>query len=141
MEVQPGLTIPDDELTFTATRSGGPGGQHVNKTSSKILLRFDLAGSNALSVGQKERLKRQLPPRFLTAAGEVLISSDEHRDQKSNREAAVARLRSILRQGLKRPKRRVATKPTRGSKERRLQGKKETGQRKQQRGEDLRDRL
>jgi len=133
LKVKRGIEIPADELEMTFARSGGPGGQHVNKTSTKVVLRFDLEASSAFTEGQKERLRERIPPRFLTKKGEVVISSDEHRDQVSNREAARARLAAVLKGALARPKRRIPTRPTRGSKERRLKAKQITAEKKQRR--------
>lgn len=113
--IRPGLTIPADELTLTAARSGGPGGQHVNKTASKIVLRFDLPASRALSDEQKERLRHRIPPRFLTKDGVVVMDAEEERDQARNRARVLEKLAEVLRAGLQRPKPRRPTKPTRGS--------------------------
>lgn len=121
--VQPGLVIPAAELELTAARSGGPGGQHVNKTSSKIVVRFDLEGSPTLSADQKARLRVKIPPRYLTKDGVVVIDAEEERDQARNRARALEKLAEVLRVGLVRPKPRRKTKPTRGSQERRRSDK------------------
>ncbi len=133
LEIRPGLVLPAGELRMSAARSGGPGGQHVNVTSSKVELRFDLAASAALSEGQKARLRTKLPPRVLTQAGEVVVTCETHRDQHRNREGARQKLAALLRKALERPKPRIPTKPSRASKERRIQAKKEQGQKKQRR--------
>ncbi len=135
LEVRPGLTIPAAELSLSAARSGGPGGQHVNTTSSKVELRFGMEASAVLTEGQKERLRKKLPPRFLTTSGEVRVTCETHRDQHRNRQGARQKLAGLLRQALKRNKRRIPTRPSRGSKERRLKQKKEQGQKKARRQE------
>jgi ribosome-associated protein len=122
-----GFSIPESELTLRAVRSSGPGGQNVNKVSTKVVLRFAFAESQALSPGQKERL-RQTFPGYLTKAGELLLSSDETRSQEMNRDLALARLGSILQTIRYAPRIRRETKPTRGSKERRLAGKERRGE-------------
>lgn len=133
--VRPNLTIPADELELTAARSGGPGGQHVNKTSSKVLVRFDLVNSRALTDWQKARLGNKVPPRYRTKEGHLLVSSSLHRDQHRNREAALSKLAQVIREGLSRPKTRVQTKPTRGSKKRRRKKKEEHASKKRARSQ------
>jgi ribosome-associated protein len=117
-----GFSIPESEVTLRAVRSSGPGGQNVNKVSTKVVLRFAFAESLALSPGQKERL-RQTFPGYVTKSGELLLASDETRSQEMNRDLALARLGSILQTIRYAPRVRRETKPTRGSKERRLAGK------------------
>ncbi|MGE0711518.1 MAG: alternative ribosome rescue aminoacyl-tRNA hydrolase ArfB [Planctomycetota bacterium] len=133
--VKPGLTLPAAALELSAARSGGPGGQHVNKTSSKVVVKLDLeACGEALSDAQRARLRTRVPPRFQTQDGRVLVvTCDEHRDQLRNREDALAKLAEVLREALKRPKTRLATKPTRASQERRLKQKDAKGKKKQDR--------
>lgn len=116
--VRPDLTIPAAELELSAARSGGPGGQHVNKTSSKIIVRFDIRASAALTPEQKGRLLARIPPRWLTKDGVVVIDAEEERDQARNRQRALEKLAEALRMGLVRPKTRRQTKPTRSSKAR-----------------------
>ncbi|RMG16271.1 MAG: aminoacyl-tRNA hydrolase [Planctomycetota bacterium] len=123
MRVTRDLVIPEDELRFTVARSGGPGGQNVNKVSTKAVLRWNLSASAALSDEQKERLRARLPRRYLTAGGEVVVHASAHRDQQRNREACRAKLAEAIRRALRRPKPRKPTKPTRASKERRLRAK------------------
>ena len=137
--VRPGLEIPEEELTITTARSGGPGGQHVNKTESKVVLRWALATSRALNDEQKARLRAKVPPRFLTDDGEILLSCTEHRSQHENREACLARLAAVVRDGLKREKRRIATKPGRGAKLRRREGKERQSKKKEGRGQSGED--
>jgi ribosome-associated protein len=123
------FTIPARELRLEFARGGGPGGQNVNKVASKVLLRFDVAGSGALPTEVRARLLEKLAPR-LTGRGELLIAASEHRDQLRNREAAFARLRMLIEQALRVPKPRRATKPTRGSVERRIAERKRRSARK-----------
>ncbi|MFP4316778.1 MAG: alternative ribosome rescue aminoacyl-tRNA hydrolase ArfB [Desulfovibrionales bacterium] len=123
ISITPYLSIPENELEYTASRSSGPGGQHVNKTSTKITLRFDIAGSPSLSPRQKVLLLDSLRNR-LTRAGVLIISSQETRSQTDNREIATARFVRILQRALKRKPVRKKTRPTRAGKERRIQSKK-----------------
>ena len=127
------VTIPDDDLSWTAVRAAGPGGQNVNKVASKIDLRFDLAGTRALDDATKERL-RALDGARLDADGRILVSSQLTRDQRQNLDDAREKLRSLVLRALIRPKARRPTRPTRGSKERRLGGKRERSEIKQARG-------
>ncbi|CAN5616723.1 MAG: alternative ribosome rescue aminoacyl-tRNA hydrolase ArfB [Iamia sp.] len=120
------LTVPGWELVETFTTSGGPGGQHANKASTRVELRFDVASSSVLSPAQKRRVRDRLGP-------EIRVVADDERSQARNRDIARSRLAETLREALVPPRRRVPTKPSRGSKRRRLQSKKETAERKQQR--------
>ncbi len=131
LEVRPGLVIPEDELSLSFARSGGPGGQHVNKASTKVLLRWDLLGSRVLNDEQKARLRQKLPPRFLTDEGHVLLQCGEHKSQHENRAACLARLAAEVRDGLKREKRRIPTKPGKAARARRREGKEKQSQKKQ----------
>ncbi|MCO5171996.1 MAG: aminoacyl-tRNA hydrolase [Planctomycetes bacterium] len=133
VEVRPGLVIPDDELSLTFSRSGGPGGQHVNKASTKVLLRWDLRGSRVVTDDQRARLLAKLPPRYVTAEGEVLLHCDEHKSQHENRAACLARLGSLARDALRREKRRIPTKPGKGARARRREGKERQSQKKRER--------
>lgn len=116
------VTIPDQELELAFVRASGPGGQNVNKVSSAVQLRYDLAGSTALSDAVKARL-RSLSGRRLTADGAVLIIARNHRSQEQNRRAAEERLVELIARALIPPKARKATAPTRAARERRLEGK------------------
>ncbi len=117
------LRIPDDELVERFVRSAGPGGQNVNKVASAVELRFDVAASRVLpdAVRMRMLLRRD---RRLTDAGVLVIQANRFRDQGKNREDARARLAALVRAALVVPKRRVATRPTRASKERRIDAKK-----------------
>ncbi len=108
-------------------RSGGPGGQHVNKVASKVVMRFDVAHSPSLTDAQRQRLLRKLESR-LTKDGVLVLSSHESRSQAANRELLMERFRGILAQALERPRPRRRTRPTRASKRRRIEAKKRRGQ-------------
>jgi ribosome-associated protein len=125
-EITPALHIPDGELSWSFARSGGPGGQNVNKVASKAVLRWDLAANTSIPDDVKQRLRAQ-QKRRITTEGEMVISSDRFRDQEKNRQDCLEKLREALIQALHRPKPRKATKPTKGSRERRLQAKKNSG--------------
>ena len=133
LRVKGSLVIPSSELVFTAARSGGPGGQHVNTTSSKVILRYAFLASETFGPGQKQLLREKVPRRFQTEAGEILITSQVHRDQLRNKEACRAKLVETLCEALRRPKRRVKTKPTRGSKTRRKGDKQHQSRKKKER--------
>jgi ribosome-associated protein len=127
LTVAPGLTIPDAELRMSFARSGGPGGQNVNKVSSKAVLHFAVATSPSLNEGVRQRFLAAFRSR-ITNAGEIVIHSDEFRDQPKNIQACHEKLREMLLTVLKPPKKRRATKPTKGSKVRRLNDKKARSQ-------------
>jgi ribosome-associated protein len=126
MRVTSDLTIPDSELTERFLRADGPGGQHVNRTESAVELRFDVARSPSLPEEVRARLLAR-NDRRLTGNGVLVIQARRFRDQARNRDDARARLIELIRTTLLPPKKRVATKPTRASKERRLAGKQKRG--------------
>ena len=127
------IQIPDDELSFTYARSGGPGGQNVNKVASKAVLRWSLAQSRSVPDDVKVRFRTLFPSR-LTVEGDVVIHSQEFRDQERNRQACLEKLGELLRLATRKPKVRRPTRPSRGSKERRLAAKRERSARKSGRG-------
>ncbi|HNW37043.1 MAG TPA: alternative ribosome rescue aminoacyl-tRNA hydrolase ArfB [Candidatus Ozemobacteraceae bacterium] len=127
------VTISSADLEWSAARGSGPGGQNVNKVASKVELRFDLAGTPALNWAVKERL-RSLAANRLDSEGRILITCQESRDQRSNLEAALRKLRQLILKALVPPKRRRPTKPTRASKERRLDSKRVHSDKKRRRG-------
>lgn len=130
LPIKDDVVIPASDLDWSASRSGGPGGQNVNKTSTKVDLRFDLAGTSALPPAVKARLRKQAGV-LLDGEGQLVIMSSATRSQAANLEDARQRLREKILAALVRPKRRRATKPTRGSKRRRLSAKRMHSEKKQ----------
>lgn len=133
LKINDQIEIADWELTEQFVRSSGPGGQHVNKTSSAVELRFEAARSPALEPSVKNRLKR-IAGRRWTKDGAIVIFVEETRHQTRNREIARERLKAMVEKALVKPKRRIKTKPTKGSVERRIKAKKERGEVKKLRG-------
>lgn len=129
------LSLPETELVERFLRADGQGGQHVNRTESAVELRFDAANSPTLPEAVRERLLARRDRR-LTDDGVLVIQARRFRDQARNRDDARERLAEIIRGALTAPKKRVATKPTRASKERRLVGKQQRGKLKQTRARD-----
>lgn len=127
------IAIEDWELSESFMRASGPGGQNVNKVSSAVELRFEAARSPNLPSPVKTRLKR-LAGRRWTQEGALVIQCDETRSQARNRDIARDRLADLIRKALVAPKRRIATRPTLGSKKRRLKAKKARGEVKALRG-------
>ena len=126
------ITIPRSELSFRASRAGGPGGQHVNTSSTRVELLWNLDRSRALGEEQRARLRDKLAAR-IDADGNVRVVASANRSQLRNREDAEVRLATLIRRALVVPKVRRKTKPTRGSVELRLKSKKEHSRRKEQR--------
>lgn len=124
------LTIPALELDVRVARSGGPGGQGVNTTDSKVELRFDVTNSGVLSDRQRRAIRKHLKNR-LTKDGVLIVQASERRSQHRNREEARKRLRGLLRDALAPRKRRIATRPSRAANERRLEQKKQRGRTKE----------
>jgi ribosome-associated protein len=123
LAVNDALGIPRSELTYRATRSGGPGGQHVNTSSTRIELAWDVERSPSLTEEQRARLREKLANR-INSEGVLLLAASEHRSQLQNREAVTARLAELVRAALVVPKARKKTRPSRAAREARLQAKK-----------------
>jgi ribosome-associated protein len=131
--ITPDIVIPDEELEWRFIRSSGPGGQNVNKVASAAQLRFLLPQNTSLPVTVRNRLRR-LAGQKLVDDGTILFKSMSERSQEGNRRAALERLETLIRAALVEPKIRKKTRPTKGSKERRIDSKKRRGATKLQRG-------
>jgi ribosome-associated protein len=123
LAVNESLSIPRAELDVRVSRSSGAGGQHVNKTSSRVEIFWNVVGSRALSEEQRARLREKLASR-LTTEGSIRVVASDMRSQSRNRELAEERLAELVRRALIVPRKRKATKPTRAAKEARLDSKK-----------------
>lgn len=124
------ISISEDELQEDFVRASGPGGQKVNKVASAVQLRFDAGNSPNLPDDVRRRLLRIAGSRA-TESGEIIVESQRHRSQERNREEARRRLFELIRRAAQKPKRRRRTRPTRASRERRIQDKKAQSKRKQ----------
>ena len=133
LEITPELLIPRDELSFRASRSGGPGGQHVNTTSSRVELVWDVDGSPSLTAEQRERIREKLANR-ITTEGHLILAASTSRSQHQNRDEVTERFVEIVRAALHRPKPRKKTRPPRAAKENRLRSKKHRSEIKKLRG-------
>ncbi len=133
IRVTDNISINETELEFEFTRSGGPGGQKVNKTSSAVVLRFDIDGSPSLSEAVKNRLKKIGGSR-ITGEGLLIIHARRYRSQTMNRDDAVQRLIRLLKKAAQKPVERKSTKPTLAAKKKRLQEKRERSLLKKKRG-------
>jgi ribosome-associated protein len=126
------LSIPEEELQFTASRSSGPGGQHVNKVSTRVTLRFDVVNSQNLTQDQKNLILERLATR-VNKAGVLRVVSQQTRSQAANKEVALERFIALLQQALKPTPKRKRTRVPPGAKQRRLDDKKHRGQLKRKR--------
>lgn len=135
LQISRSLALPDSELTERFLRADGPGGQHVNRTESAVELRFDVVASPSLPEVVRARLLARRDRR-MTDEGVLVIQARRFREQARNRDDARERLVEIVRGALVAPKKRVATRPTRASKERRLAGKQQRSRIKQGRSRD-----
>lgn len=138
MRVLDDLEIPDDEVTLIASRSSGPGGQNVNKLSTRVTLLFDVDGSASLAPEQKDALHRRLSGR-ISKEGILRVVSQRHRTQLANREAAVLRFVELLRTALTEAPERVPSPVPERATERRLQEKRRRGRLKRERADVLGD--
>ncbi|HTU21243.1 MAG TPA: alternative ribosome rescue aminoacyl-tRNA hydrolase ArfB [Gemmataceae bacterium] len=123
LEIDNRIRISDEELSWTFVRAGGPGGQNVNKVASKAVLRWNVVASSSLPDDIKDRLRKQ-QGRRITSDGDLLLTSQRYRDQERNKLDCLEKLAEMLRAAAVTPKVRRKTKPSRGSKERRLAAKK-----------------
>lgn len=133
LDVKNDLTIPDAELDEQAAGSGGPGGQHANKTDSRVILRWNVRDSSVLNAARRTRLLDKLDHR-LNKRGEIVVQADDTRSWHQNRKIARDRLVAMIRAALKKQPQRRATRPTRSSRRRRLNDKRHRGKIKDNRG-------
>lgn len=127
------LAIPLSELRFRFTRSSGPGGQHVNRSATRVELLFNMAGSPSLTEAQRERALKALAP-YIDSEGVLHLVSQTFRSQLRNREEVVERFQTLMRKAMSVPKRRRPTRPSRAAQERRLASKRRRSEIKRQRG-------
>lgn len=132
LQVNEEVSIPRFELTFRASRAGGPGGQHVNTSSTRVELSWNVERSRSLSESQRSRLREKLASR-LDGEGNVRVVASAHRSQARNRDDAEERLAALIRRALVVPKARKRTRPGRGAVESRLQLKRHTSDKKRER--------
>ena len=121
------ITIPDHELEISASRAGGPGGQHVNKTSTKITVRWNLENSMVLHEEEKNRIRAKIPSQ-ITAEGDILVHNSTSRSQTHNKKEALQQLAHLIRNALIIPKKRMKKKPPKAAKEAWLEYKKQRGE-------------
>jgi len=138
LEITPSFHLPLSELDYLASRSGGPGGQHVNTSSTRIELWWDLANSPSLDPERRELLLRRLASR-LDSAGRLRLVSSGTRSQLRNKEAATERLQTLLAEAMVPPKKRKRTKPSKAAKAARLEGKRRRAATKERRRAPLPD--
>ena len=127
VQISSKLSIPMAELNFRYSRSSGPGGQHVQKSSTRVELRFDVQASPSLSDAQRKKILKHLAG-YVDTAGVLHLVSQSERSQLRNKEEVIARFQTLMRGALKKRKRRKASRPTAESKERRLKEKKQHSQ-------------
>jgi ribosome-associated protein len=123
LDVNDSVRVPRAELTYRATRSGGPGGQHVNTSSTRVELTWDVGASPSVSDDERARIREKLANR-ISGEGVLLLAASEHRSQNQNKEAVTERFVALVRQALVVPKARRKTRPSKASREARLRAKK-----------------
>jgi ribosome-associated protein len=133
IEITPTVSINENELDFTFIRAEGPGGQNINKVSTAVQLRFDIADSPSIPDDVKARLIK-IAGRRITKNGILIIEARRYRTQEGNREDAIHRFIELIRRALIKPKRRKKTRPSQASQEKRLREKKHRGEIKRKRG-------
>jgi len=136
--IKDGIVIPEHELEITASRAGGPGGQHVNKTSTRVTVRWNVKTTSALDDLQKERVLKKLDTR-LTLDGDLIIHNSASRSQQQNKDMALARLAQEVRNALHVPKVRMKTRVAKSAQEARLQEKSHRGAVKKMRSKKFSD--
>jgi ribosome-associated protein len=136
IQITDDLAISDEEVTFVTSRSGGPGGQNVNKLETRVTVRFDLTASPSLTEEQKARLSERLATR-ITRAGILQVTSQRHRTQAANRDAAVERFAELVGEALREEAPRKKTKLPRAAKRRRLEDKRRHSEKKRDRRGDV----
>lgn len=132
MTTNHGITIEKikPELEFSTSRSGGPGGQNVNKVNSKVIMRWNIRNSTSLSDDQKELLLKKFAS-FITQEGDLMLVSQESRSQLDNKETVIAKLEALIKKAFTKPKPRKATKPSKAAKVKRVESKKRHAEKKQ----------
>ncbi len=132
IHVTANISIPRDELRFTYVRSSGPGGQNVNKTATKAVMRWDVAGTPSLPDDVRERFQAKYANR-LTAGGELILTSQRYRDQARNTEDCIEKLKAMIQEVAEPPVQRKKRKPSRAAARRRLEEKRRISEKKQSR--------
>ena len=135
LAVTENVAIPEQELEYTTSRSSGPGGQHVNTADTRVTLRFDLAATETLNEEQKARIQERLAGR-ISRAGILRVTSQRHRSQHANKEAATGRFVQLLAEALEESPPRRPTRPPRSKQRKRLEEKKRLAQKKRERSRD-----
>ncbi len=138
VQVKNGIVIPDHEIEITTSRGGGPGGQHVNKTDTRITVRWNVPNTHALDEAQKARVLQNLQSR-LTTEGDLIVHNVASRSQQQNKENALLQLAEVVRKALYVPKKRTPTRVSKSVKEARLQEKTRRGAIKKMRGKKFHD--
>jgi len=138
LPIKNGMVIPGYEIEVTASRAGGPGGQHVNKSDTRITVRWNVKNTGALNENQKERVLQNLQSR-LTSGGDLIIHDSSSRSQQQNKKNALTRLAREVRKALHVPKKRMATRISKAVKEARLREKKRRGKIKKMRSKKIQE--